>query len=392
MGKRISAVIEGLRTTYPSASNPYWRSLPLRKMRRLLVGTFLLASVAGFAANLTMLDHRAILYGFFWPVLIACVATSIFVIRLRSVRWMILAFPVAVGIFLLAGRLQSRPQELPDFRASRNLHRRLLFNAFGIWLSAALGSRVIISFLSTTGVANVRMQTELALAHGIQGMLVPAISYEGSRFEVYGISVPSTEMGGDLVDMVRTDRGLLAYVADVSGHGLPAGQLMGMLKTAMRVSLAAGQEPITILENADRVLPAIKEPHMYATVALLHFKNSSEVEYSVAGHPPILHYRKQNNSIVRLAMEQLPLGLLPGAPYASALTSYGPGDVFVVVTDGIVEVFSESAEEFGLERVEHIILTRAFEPLRDIWESIRGAVLAYGPQHDDQSGLLIRVL
>src|SRR5581483_6918386 len=100
MGKRISAVIEGLRTTYPSASNPYWRSLPLRKMRRLLVGTFLLASVAGFAANLTMLDHRAILYGFFWPVLIACVATSIFVIRLRSVRWIILAFPVAVGSFL----------------------------------------------------------------------------------------------------------------------------------------------------------------------------------------------------------------------------------------------------------------------------------------------------
>lgn len=308
------------------------------------------------------------------------------------VRWMILAFPVAVCIFLFAGRLQSRTQELPDFVYSRSLRRMLLFNAFGIWVSAAVGSRLTISFLSTEGVANVRMQTELALAHGIQGMLVPAISYESPRFEIYGISIPSTEMGGDLVDMVRTDRGLLAYVADVSGHGLPAGQLMGMLKTAIRVSLAAGQEPITILENADRVLPAIKEPHMYATVALLHFKNSRDVEYAVAGHPPILHYRKQSNNIVRLAMEQLPVGLLPGAQYASVLTSHRPGDLFVVVTDGIIEVRSESTEDFGLERVEHIVLKRAAEPLRDIWESIRSAALAYGPQRDDQSGLLIRVV
>ena len=81
------------------------------------------------------------------------------------------------------------------------------------------------------------MQTELALAHAIQATLVPTLSSQVGRFEGYGKSIPSTEMGGDLIDAVESDGTLLAYIADISGHGLAAGQLMGMLKTAMRVAL-----------------------------------------------------------------------------------------------------------------------------------------------------------
>jgi serine phosphatase RsbU (regulator of sigma subunit) len=78
------------------------------------------------------------------------------------------------------------------------------------------------------------MQTELSLAHGIQARLVPDITLQTSRFEVYGRSIPGTEMGGDLIDLIESDDGgLLAYVADISGHGLAAGQLMGMLKAAL---------------------------------------------------------------------------------------------------------------------------------------------------------------
>jgi hypothetical protein len=33
------------------------------------------------------------------------------------------------------------------------------------------------------------------------GVLAPAISIRTARFEVYGKSIPSTEMGGDLIDL-----------------------------------------------------------------------------------------------------------------------------------------------------------------------------------------------
>lgn len=127
---------------------------------------------------------------------------------------------------------------------------------------------------------------------------------------------------------------------------------MGMLKTAIRVSLQFRREPVAVLESADRVLPAVKEANMYATLALLYFDGSHEAEYSLAGHPPILHYRAATGDIARLAMEQFPLGLMPGGRYSSQRVSYAPRDLFLMTTDGISEVPDANDEEFGLDRLE----------------------------------------
>jgi sigma-B regulation protein RsbU (phosphoserine phosphatase) len=254
-----------------------------------------------------------------------------------------------------------------------------------------LGFRLLLSFVTTEGVANVRMQTELALAHDIQTTLVPTVSFQTSRFEVYGKSIPSTEMGGDLVDVIESDGSLLAYVADISGHGLPAGQLMGMLKTALRVSLQFHQQPVALLESADRVLPAVKGPYMYATLALLHFDASTQAEYALAGHVPILHYRHRSGDTARLSMEQFPLGLVPGGHYASQRVSCSPRNLFLLLTDGITEVVNERDEEFGLARLERLLSQHAAQPFSQIWELVVGEVKQHGNQQDDQSLLLLRV-
>jgi len=39
-------------------------------------------------------------------------------------------------------------------------------------------------------------------------------------FEAYGHSLPSEEVGGDLVDLIPTEAGWIACLADVSGHGI----------------------------------------------------------------------------------------------------------------------------------------------------------------------------
>jgi hypothetical protein len=80
------------------------------------------------------------------------------------------------------------------------LKSRILFDAVGILIGAGLGYRLLISFITTEGRENVRMETELSLAHGIQATLVPTISFQTARFELYGKSIPSTEMGGDLIN------------------------------------------------------------------------------------------------------------------------------------------------------------------------------------------------
>jgi sigma-B regulation protein RsbU (phosphoserine phosphatase) len=165
-----------------------------------------------------------------------------------------------------------------------------------------------------------------------------------------------------------------------------------MLKTAMRVSFQFQRQPTALLESADRVLPAVKEADMYATLALFQFDGSAEAAYASAGHVPIVHYHDRCGDAVRLAMEQFPLGLIPGGCYASQRVSYSSRDLFLMVTDGISEVPNAQDEEFGLERLEQLLAQHAAEPLPEIWEQIMERVRQHGVQQDDQTLLLIRVL
>jgi serine phosphatase RsbU (regulator of sigma subunit) len=179
--------------------------------------------------------------------------------------------------------------------------------AFGPYF-ATISSAPFVVLLPTR--ASVRMQTELTLARGVQATLVPTVAFQNSTLEIYGKSIPSTEMGGDLIDVIQSDGSLLAYIADISGHGLAAGQLMGMLKTATRVSLQFRQHPVALLESTDRVLPAVKESDMYATRAhtypALSRSQPGHNAYSASAEPSKLSRAK-----VRLSMEQFPLGLIP---------------------------------------------------------------------------------
>jgi sigma-B regulation protein RsbU (phosphoserine phosphatase) len=376
-------------------------------MKSLLVGTFFISAVVGFAADLLQLNSQSLGRGFFWPALFGSAAVSILVAKIKRVRpiflvvFVILSTCTAIWVAAgLSGLGWSGLHWLTDsislvfslWPIPQAMKARVFFDSIGVWICGVLGFRLLLSFVTNEGLANVRMQTELSLAHGLQARLVPDISLQTSRFEVYGRSIPSTEMGGDLIDLIESDDGgLLAYVADISGHGLAAGQLMGMLKAALRVSLQFHQQPAALLQSADRVLPAVKEENMYATLALLQFNGSAQAEYASAGHLPILHYRHHSGDTTRLSVAQLPLGLIPGGQYASEQVSYSPGDMFLLLTDGITEVVNHADEQFGLARLEQLLSKNAAQPLSQIWEVVMAEVWQHGAQKDDQTLMLLRV-
>lgn len=216
---------------------------------------------------------------------------------------------------------------------------------FGI----GFGFRLLTLFAGTEGLVHIRLQTELSLAQRIQATLVPAVSFQNASLEVYGKSNPSAEMGGNLIDVIARDGSPLAYVADVLGHGLAAGQLMGMLKTAMRLAVQFRQTPVALLEIAGRILPGLKEPDMYATLALPQFDGSADAEYSCRARP-ILHYRDRSRDTASLSMEQFPPGLIPGGCYVSQRVRYAATDLFLLLTDGISEVPNDRDEDFGWAR------------------------------------------
>lgn len=167
---------------------------------------------------------------------------------------------------------------------------------------------------------------------------------------------------------------------------------MGMVKTAVRYGLYLGQALPVLLDALNRVLPAVKEPNMYATLAGLRFDGSNEAEYITAGHVPLLQYRRRHRDIVRYSIAQFPLGLFEVAGYVSRRVPYEAGDVFLLVTDGVVETADGQEAEFGFERLEQILCDLAGRPLSEIFEAALAAVARHGTQQDDQTLLLVRAL
>jgi serine phosphatase RsbU (regulator of sigma subunit) len=250
-------------------------------------------------------------------------------------------------------------------------------------------------FIQGEGRQSVRIQTELSLAHGIQGTLVPEIDERRSGIEIYGATVSSDKVGGDLVDVVPLRDGtVVAYLADIAGHWLPAGILMGMVKTAVRTQLAHSSSPTALFESLNEVLPGVKEPQMYATCTALRIANlerseTAVVEYAIAGQPAILHVSASKH-VTALSDEQFPLGLLPNVAYTSKQLEMRPGDVLVVATDGLLEAEDAKGEAFGLERLSSVLLENLTAPLDQIAERIRSISRSAYRQLDDQTLLLIR--
>jgi serine phosphatase RsbU (regulator of sigma subunit) len=243
------------------------------------------------------------------------------------------------------------------------------------------------------------LQNQLELAHSIQRTLVPTLEIRTARFELYGISQPSEKVGGDLVDAVSLPNGdIVAFLADITGHGLAASILMGRLKTAVRTALldAAEREPREtiplLLSRLNTVLPQVKEPTMYATFTGFRLCASGSVFCAVAASPPVLHWHASAQSISKFEEPQFPVGLLPLSHFEGFCLDATPGDLFVVATDGILEVADKGGQEFGIERLETVIASGPRDPLPKIATRILTAARSFGRQLDDQTILLVRCL
>jgi serine phosphatase RsbU (regulator of sigma subunit) len=369
----------------------YWRDVPLRRLGSLLIAIFCLFGMLGCFTDLWDQGQKPFLTVAVWSLWSGLIAVLWILAYFRDRRWLVgVVLFWAVGSRLLAAAMQhvgplTRPSPEHGTRVATIACMVLSFSAYVFFMG----------FMQEEGSRALRMQTELAIAQSIQQTLVPVIDWANSHIEIYGSSLPSAEVGGDLVDVVPLpDGSVFAYVADVSGHGLPAGILMGMIKTAVRTQLVDLPSPTAVFERLNEVLPALKESHMYATCTALRIRNAADgscaVEYAIAGQPAMLH-ASTNGKISQLADQQFPIGLLAGPPYTGHTFNLLPGDILLITTDGILEAVNKAGAEFGLEQVERVLRENHRGPLADIAKSIHNALSGTYTQDDDQSLLLVRL-
>jgi serine phosphatase RsbU (regulator of sigma subunit) len=377
----------------------YYRTLSIGRLLPLFLAVFCLFSVVGAFNDLVNLGRFPYLLLFVAALASGFVAVVYVLIAVRyPPYWFIIVSLAQIPYWyffswfadFLYHRLQLR--EAPESQGIRVAAGLILFLVVASY-------SLFLGFIRRQGAEVYRIANELALAHGIQQTLVPPIALITSRFEIYGISCPSEKVGGDLVDALRLPSGdAIAYLADIAGHGLQAGILMGMLKTAVHTAvLDAGRRESSqtlpvLLDRLNSVLPAVKEAHMYATFTGFRLGDDGSVHYAMAASPPILHWHASNAALSYFEEEQFPLGLLPVSGFDGQRLETAPGDLLVVATDGILEVCDKSQEEFGLARLKDVIEGHAKAPLFELAKKILEAANGFGKQADDQTILIVRCL
>jgi len=165
---------------------------------------------------------------------------------------------------------------------------------------------------------------------------------------------------------------------------------MAMFKTAVRTrakDVSSGE----LLAEVHRALYPLKTPNMFATVGVLQW-TGKVFNLALAGHPPLLHYLHSCGEVREYPAFDLPLGVLPQQTFSSTQVVCQTGDILVLITDGLTEVFDKNGREMGIEPVKDVLRKSVNQGLPELSASMLEAALSFGKQDDDQTILIIRCL
>jgi hypothetical protein len=378
-----------------SKPTSFWKTLSRRSFFLFLLGVFFVFSAVGFASDVADLGRTpklrfvlSILISGIFPVFYAFGG---FALRKHFWKAFVPVFAIHFYIMSVLSVSLPSPRQATQMDAAdiARLHSRLSFDGFAIMVVVALGYACFVYVTITEGRRYFRAHAEIELATEIHRVLVPAIDTKIGGYEFYGRSSPSGEVGGDLIDLAGAEDKWVAYVADVSGHGVAPGVVMGMAKSAARMLLSSGDDTGHLLPRLNEVLYPLKKPDMFVTFCFLA-RNGDGLRVGLAGHPAILHFSARTNEVQQLECPNMPLGILPSGDFASSGVRAEPGDVFALYTDGLLEPANAAGEEFGLARLQNEFQKHGKEPLDAICRSLHESVARHGAQFDDQSLFLIR--
>jgi PAS domain S-box-containing protein len=240
-------------------------------------------------------------------------------------------------------------------------------------------------------------ETQLRAAQRIQEHLLPGTSPDIPGFDIAGVSFPADFAAGDYFDYFEmTDGNWSVAIGDVSGHGFSSALLMASTHAHMRSLAETGIEVDEMLARANSSLAKKTAVGDYITLMLACLDpRSRKLIYSGAGHPTSFLLDDAGNVKTRLTSSSLPLAVLPDTEYfASEPVKLDPGDIVLMLTDGVLEAVSDDDDYFGEERtlqfVRDVRHKSAVEIARELCQAAR-EFCRHQEQQDDVTAVVIKV-
>lgn len=219
-----------------------------------------------------------------------------------------------------------------------------------------------------------RMHKELEMCRKIQDELLPQQAYCAGGIEVKGVSIPAREVGGDFFNYFPMPGGTMALlIGDVSGKGLPAALLMANLQATIQARLPLELDLVKLAEQLDWEIARNNEDAYLTLFLAVLDSHSLQMRYVNAGHNSQFLLRS-DGVLQQLESTGRPLGLLAGGGFQEKIVLLKPKDSLFFYTDGLVEAQNEAGDEFGMERLEQLLLQQRAKGLEGMLANVEQAV------------------
>lgn len=214
-----------------------------------------------------------------------------------------------------------------------------------------------------------KLQKDIEIAEEVQKAFLPDAALAVEGLELDWTYWPSKQVGGDFCDIIDLGDGRVAAVlGDVSGKSIPAALYMARTLSFLRATVkAGGANPAEVLERTTSLLGEAGDRALFATTVVMYIDpKRGVIEWSSAGHNPVLLLHPESGERKQFNATGVPLGILEDSRYDAQEDLVQGGSILTLYTDGLVEARNTAGEEFGLDRVNAIVSEYSARPVMDI--------------------------
>jgi serine phosphatase RsbU (regulator of sigma subunit) len=257
-----------------------------------------------------------------------------------------------------------------------------------VLFAAALGGRVQRFSLDKerSRLRLKEMDSELERARRIHADLLP-VKLPALDGHLLAVEYrPASILGGDFYGFHSRDQTeLVALVADVAGHGVPAALDAALVRLAFRTAAMQETQPGAILTRMNEQLT----PHVdyrIVSACCLRLHSSGRALVSTAGLAP--PYLISTSSIQQVDCTGIPLGFRAGAIYSDTQFELKAGMRLLLCTNGLYESKSFTADE-GLKKLTASLMRNADRKLEEFRAGVLEDIIKGAESAPDDITMLI---
>jgi serine phosphatase RsbU (regulator of sigma subunit) len=239
-------------------------------------------------------------------------------------------------------------------------------------------------------------EQDLTLASQVQRQVLPKPPIVPG-IELAAAMQTARLLGGDYYDFYPiSDNVVDIVIADVAGKGAAASLLMPSLAVVLRLRARELSGPAAIIKDLDGVLKQITGPATFVTMFYARVNPSLRtLQYANGGHNPPLLIRTRTNETQTLEASGPIVGILPDAQFSDTIVKLEPGDILTLFTDGVTEQENENEEQFSLDRLKDLILSKEKDSAASLVSDVTEAVSTFAgtkEQEDDLTVVVAKIL